>query len=717
MKHLSSYSTILIIVAIVVIFFIVFQSTAEDNSSLAGGPKVLNITPVPSPNNLTPGRSIPPAQGGNVKHLAKFNLTVALEQASPLRDNNVTINITFENKDVLKKSLVVQYINIDLLPGFKITGIHSNDTYDKSSQNRIRIPQFSARRDNPKSFRYDIYIPKNTPLNTTSLIDHDDFNKTDLSEIITIKRCRIDKQSRQFIHLNDFLNLQNNQPEIDKVKVSINASQLSPMNRKTLLVAVNRGEPLSAMFNISAKDVEEELGLKYGYFLTRLEESEYKNYQIFDEMSSCGDFSREIIMQPGVIYSLWAVVCDSDNGTTKKQAVINYNGNNYIALLIPDENVLDYSALILTLILTVIITIIIFHRTNYCSRKVLTSKRVIIIIILTWLAYCILTWMVSLTKVSALDAYLFFNTMQHFELAVYITEFTIITSFIEACFFLDDLIDFHDKALWTNYVLSFIILIIFIFFIPNASNKLSLSDYYVTMSTLMGTIFALVVTLSTQFPKNIFTSPPVRCSRDNVPMTYVDGYREDDEIFSYPKKLRYFVKLYGAALVISLLGLVIGTDADFGTKMLNLSQSHPLNLVSVAIFETTFLLIPPTVISLYHLMDVISFRGKITIRSTPSGAMVFLSKNREDKSIPLLMEAKKFLDRFFTIDREACIIDEPHCLNLRTPCTLMLMRGMYNLKLQKDSENMDPVPIRIRDAVEFEIMIDLAEKNSDKVRE
>jgi len=717
MKHLSSLKagTILIITLLFVFLLIATPTAAQNNSTTEGVIKKFSDDPVIYPKNNTPGVSKPPTmQGSNSVHLAKFDLMVTLEPNNPLREDNVTLNITFLNKDAMKKSLIVQYIKIDLLPIFNVTRIYSNNTDDRSNQNKIRIPQFFANRNNAVSFKYDIHIPKNAALNIKSLIDHQEFNKTELFSIIAIKKCRLDGKS---IYLKDDIFIRNNPPIIETANVSINAHQLAPMDEETLLVAENLTDPLNAVFNISARDIEDGKSLRYGYFLSRITGLGRENETTMKELAPCGDFSHEISIQPGVIYSLWVEAKDSDNETIKKQAFINYNGDIYKALLVPGVTLLDYSALILIVIVTIIITIIIFYRIGNCRQRFLTRNRIIISIIITWLLYFILTWSVSLTKMPILEKYLFFNTIQHFELAIYITEFIIITSFIEACFFLEDLIDFHDNALWINYISTLVILILFIFIIPERAGALSLSNYYATMSTLMGTIFALVVTLSTQFPKNIFTSPIVKCTKSGVASNPADESTDAEDIFSYPKKLRYFVKLYGVALVISLLGLVIGTNIEFGTRILNPPQLNPYNLLSVALFETTFLLIPPTVISLYHLMEVISFRGKITIRSDPSGAMVFLSKIHKEKSSPRYSAAKEKLDRFFKIDHaEACIIEEPHRLDLRTPCTLMLMKGTYNLKLQMNSEDMEPVQIQIRDAVEKELMINLMDQNSKEAQ-
>jgi hypothetical protein len=700
--------TYIIIILYILISFI--TATPSNNTSSTSGNDALGGDKIPHENNSTYSDLLPRQLSGTNLHMAKFDLTVALERNQSSRGQNVILNITFENKDALRKFLTVQSIKIDLRPTFNVTRIYSNDKNDKSCQNRIRIPSFVAEKNKVHSFKYDIFIPEDAELDIKNLIDHHNFfHSTEPLDIINIRKCRVDINTS--VHLKDDILIINNPPMIRYANVSINASQLIPMDNETLLVAENLSNSLNAMFNISAWDAEDGKSLKYNCLRAWNTSSGDENETIFKDFAACGDFCHELKIRPGVKYSLLLEVNDSDNEQNKTRANITYNNNIYKYILIPGETLLNYSALIITLIVTIIITIIIFRQIGYCSQKLLTRPRIVILIFITWLIYCILTWGINLTRLPFFGTYLFFNTMQLFELAVYITEFIIISSFIEACFFLEDLIDFHDRALWMNYISSLTILLIFIFIIPRIAGPLPLKEYYATMSGLMGTIFALVVTLSTQYPRNIFTSPLVKCIKSSGALNPINESADEEDLFSYPKKLRYFVMLYGASLVISLLGLVIGTNIEFSSNFVNPVQGNPYNFLSVALFETTILLIPPTVISLYHLMEVVSFRGKITIKSEPSGAMVFLSKMHEKRSSSVYRAAQSILDHFFAQDQEqACVIEQPHCLNLLTPCTLMLMRGTYNLKLKKDDVEMEPYPIKISDAVESELTINLAAK-------
>ena len=143
-----------------------------------------------------------------------------------------------------------------------------------------------------------------------------------------------------------------------------------------------------------------------------------------------------------------------------------------------------------------------------------------------------------------------------------------------------------------------------------------------------GTVFALIVTLSGQIPKNILTIPAHITPSSGKKIVYLG--REilaPGEYILYLKKLKYFVALYGVSLGLSLLGLLLGESTRYDILLIGSLQDIAALTIPIALFETTFLLIPPTIISMYHLMQVTSFRGKVTIKSKPHGAKICLSRN------------------------------------------------------------------------------------------
>ena len=308
-------------------------------------------------------------------------------------------------------------------------------------------------------------------------------------------------------------------------------------------------------------------------------------------------------------------------------------------------------------------------RRNSCGNPAITTPWAAISIIILWILYGgALIW--GPQRIN--NSYIFFNTLPFFELFVFINIFIIISKFIATCFSLDDEGNLQGKALVRNSFFTMLILLIFIRVFPKIPSLSSnLPNYYLAMATILGTIFALIVTLSSQFPKNVFIIPSCSTKSETC------STKSETGSFSYPNQiLQSFVALYGSTLGISILGLVAGTQVRFNTFIMDPFHENPIfNLLPLAIFEITFLLIPPTIISLYYLLQVITLRGKITITSEPSRAKVCLNKIKDTKN--------HHENRIDETD------PEPFDLNLSTPCTLMLRDGEYRITLTNGDYKID----------------------------
>lgn len=168
---------------------------------------------------------------------------------------------------------------------------------------------------------------------------------------------------------------------------------------------------------------------------------------------------------------------------------------------------------------------------------------------------------------------------------------------------------------------------------------------------------------------------------------------------------------------LSLLGLILGTNIRFDTLITGSLQENAILLIQVALFETTFLLIPPTIISMYHLMQVASFRGKVTIKSEPQGAKVCLSRchhPQESSSTgrfeQSLAKLKQYMAKFFPILKPEPTKDKKdmYDLGLTTPCTLMLTKGEYKICLSRKDYRLDePATITSADGIEKEYTFNL----------
>jgi hypothetical protein len=576
-----------------------------------------------------------------VKPIAKYELNVTVEPDRPYRNTNVTLNITFRNNEPLN-ALDIQQLKFDIFPKFDILSDYTRDKSDQIYRDKIEIPEFKVLKQKSRTFLYIIHIPISIEAKKTKIIDPSTVD-------IQIRNHWINSSNH---HLYDQLDIQNNYPKVISAKVDL-SKQFLPLDDETLFFYGNSSDPFEALFNISAWDIEDGNDLQFAGFIRKQNGSEYGNRSSENEFSHCGTF-RQIMKnnELGERYSLWVKVKDNDNSTNISEANINLNGKSYKNIFFPDMSFYEGFVILLIFLFAIIVTYFIYRRRNSCGNPVITTQIAVILIFIPWILY-LCTLNLGPRRINFINQYIFFNTLPIFELIVFITIFLIISKFIATCFSLDDEGNLQWKALFENCVFTMLILLIFIFVFPKIPSLSSnLPNYYLAMATILGTIFALIVTLSGQFPKNVFMRP--FCST-----------KSETGSFSYPNQiLQSFVALYGSTLGISILGLVAGTQVRFNTFIMDPFHENPIfNLLPLAIFEITFLLIPPTIISLYYLLQVISLRGKITITSKPSHAKVFLNKinhheNRKDEP-----------------DRK------PVDLNLSTPCTLMLRDGEYRITL------------------------------------
>ena len=593
--------------------------------------------------------------GSSGKPLAKYELIVTVEPDRPYRNTNVTLNITFRNNDSLN-ALDIQQINFDIFPKFDILSDYTWDQSDKIYRDKIEIPEFKVLKQQSRTFLYIIHVPISIEAKKTNIINPPTVD-------IRIRNHQEDLYNHH-LYLHDQLDIQNNYPKVISAKVDL-SKQFLPLDDETLFFYGNSSDPFEALFNISAWDIEDGNDLQFAGFIRKQNGSEYGNRSSENEFSHCGTF-KQIMKnnESGETYSLWVKVKDNDNSTNISEANINLDGKSYKNIFFPGMSFYEGFVIVLIFLFAIIVTYFIYRRRNSCGNPVITTQRAVILIFIPWILY-LCTLNLGPRRINFINQYIFFNTLPIFELIVFITIFLIISKFIATCFSLDYEGNLQWKALFENCVFTMSILLIFIFVFPKIPSLSSnLPNYYLAMATILGTIFALIVTLSGQFPKNVFMRP--FCST-----------KSETGSFSYPNQiLQSFVALYGSTLGISILGLVAGTQVRFNTFIMDPFHENPIfNLLPLAIFEITFLLIPPTIISLYYLLQVISLRGKITITSEPSRAKVCLNKIKDTKN--------HHENRIDETD------PEPFDLKLSTPCILMLRDGEYRITLTNGDYTID----------------------------
>jgi len=256
----------------------------------------------------------------------------------------------------------------------------------------------------------------------------------------------------------------------------------------------------------------------------------------------------------------------------------------------------------------------------------------------------------------------YLKSLNLFEIYIYLIVFVVIVYFTEVCFgweeppklmnngttFLESLIKSFNlititSKLWIiNSVLMLIVLLSFDSIVLRANSidtQNWLINYYGEIGEIFATILAIIAAFYTAIPKNVVSIKRMR-------------YGEKKKTYSYlhTKILQYFLVLYSVIVVLSIWGFSVGIIADF-PPMVDLNKTNFFNLISIGVFETTLLLVPPAISCLYELLRSMLFTGSIKLNSTPKGARIFVDE-RDTR--------------------------------LQTPNVLMLPKGPHRISIEKD---------------------------------
>lgn len=539
-----------------------------------------------------PVRGSPGYRDSGGMSYANYNFTAIAEPRKPLRNSSATLNLIFKNNESYE-SLTVQSIKFNLLPELKVVKAFVDNKLDwnffEQSSNTITIKQFDIQRKTVKIFSYKIFIPKYVDTIKSGIISN--------PEVVIQRHHSSSSNEHYFVDVD----IQNNPPKIYSANVYFPLNQIKPYDNKTLQLVGNASNPIDIRFNILAQDIED--GNKLcSSGLIRDQDGE----NILEENLTISNTSKFNIndLKPSKMYSLWAKVKDKNNDTSELKANISYSGRYYQNILIPDIHFIERTAAFLSFALSLIVIIITYllFRSRRCHRfcpYIVFAISILIVISYIWL------FNFGPIFLPLFNNFIYIDSLPILEFVIYIIIFSIIVYFTQICFSLE----FEDIPHHSLGIISTLMLLTFIIFmsiIPKIENlSCCISGYYSTMATVFGTIFSLIVILSGQFPRNIITFRTRSTDRD---------------FFSYHKNLRYFVAVYGTALGLSLLGLVAGTNLKLNILIVGSNIVDIIvDIIPVILFEITLLLIAPTIISLYKLLEVIAFRGKITIKSDPQG--------------------------------------------------------------------------------------------------
>jgi hypothetical protein len=504
---------------------------------------------------------------------------------------------------------------------------------------------------------------------------------------------------------NQYVCIKNNAPEILSAGVTVLSEPPTPVYNHTLLFKF-RGdyEPIRVELDVNVVDDDENLT----YTLI----AEPLNLELFSSNEPVQTFSLRDL-NPGN-YRFKVRVNDSYEEDVI-DAIITHDEIVYDKLIISTINVSDTIRALSIFFVFMVLFILGFIKKYF--KNFLKSTTWIFVLIAVVLTTHFLVWLIYLKNIFH-DALwpVYATSYEIFITSVFIIIFAIIAKFSESCFAEYDRISKGRKYLkylggltynlWYVNVFTMTALLVSVALIVPSFNintnawEQYLQWYYSTMAQVFASILAIVVVFYTALPnKNIIILDVeernilknklyFRLAQmcQNWPYKYADrlGFnnllskleeriakisKEDNlEVkvkYGHPEILRLFVIIYGIILVLSFFGLSSCVYIDFSrlNPFIDLSWDNLPNLISLANFEITLLLIPAAISCLYALMRITAFTGTIELISYPSGAKIFLIK-------------KEYIEK----------PGKPHTFDTKliTPSKLMLPEGNYIIILKKD---------------------------------
>lgn len=259
----------------------------------------------------------------------------------------------------------------------------------------------------------------------------------------------------------------------------------------------------------------------------------------------------------------------------------------------------------------------------------------------------------------------YLKSLSLFEIYIYLIVFVVVVYFTEACFghepkprseranmgplssLANSIKLVTVSKLWIINSIFMLVLLLSLDAIILEVNQLNAQDwlmnYYGEMGEIFATILAIIAAFYTAILKNIISARVRRwgIGRDKKPYRYM-----------HTKILQYFLVLYGFIVALSIWGFAVGLTVEF-PALVDLSQANLdlFNLASIAVFETTLLLVPPAISCLYALLRSMLFTGNVKLMSRSSGAKIYVDG----------------------IDTR-----------LLTPNVLMLPKGLHKISLKKE---------------------------------
>lgn len=387
------------------------------------------------------------------------------------------------------------------------------------------------------------------------------------------------------------INIMNNIPRIDtnNTKVSIkNNTFIKDSN----LILWNPSNDLEVNHIISANDKEDGKDLKYIWKLKNKNDN-----KSIEQISNLSESRLLWKLESGERYEFYASAMDSEGDYSKPFVLVNISqeANNFSNVWIPPWKYyipnLIYTLIIATLF-SVSSVFIIILKSGLCLRLREIPK----IITLRFMGYNpIVNALLSAGFATIIFLGFLFSDFEFgsiyrrslaiYELYIFIIVYILFGYLAEEVFFKTDKKGSKYNIIIINDFLMIFSLAAFYGISLGITHDIytHLANYYMTITGISGTLLGFILGF------------------------YIAKFNDNQKQRStvYLNTLEYLVLLFGTIIILSLWGLSFTRSISF-MPIIQLSTENLMNIVSIWIFESTILLIPLAITSLYRLIKAAS---------------------------------------------------------------------------------------------------------------
>ena len=414
--------------------------------------------------------------------------------------------------------------------------------------------------------------------------------------------------------LNDKTNIKNNIPKIINSSATI-ISNLNPLPNNGSLLFKYKDEELNVGLRLSVSGIDkEDDNLTYTWIINPIgmlfSTNNKSNLITLPSQNSSVEYS----------FSVYAKDIDLDTSNTVSTKVI-FRNNSYNSFVITNAEIEDKikSRFIILVFIILLLSVVFKYRPKnepYMDRLLdNTNKLRYLTLLIPIILYIISSYIAHKNYYWNRELPFYLTSLAWFEIIIYMIVFIFIILFTHNCFSQHEVEkDKFTATLWiVNLIGMTILLVSMTLIIPLIEPTLNIVEhlqwYYSTMAQVFASILAIVAVFYTALPnKNIISI----------------NLKEEKVEYNHPLILRRFIIIYGVILGLVLLGLSSGVYIEFPTYI-KFSTSDLPNIFSIILFETTLLMIPPAISSLYTLIRITAFTGTAKIRSRPSASRIYLN--------------------------------------------------------------------------------------------